>query len=439
MECRSIKYPPTILPVLLAGTLFFAFACNNGNIPDQQNDNNDNYNNNYHIDNPAYYDPANDRVFWFIQISDIHIGTNGDQDSQNLNWLVTEARQAIHPTFIMASGDLTDSTNGNPLGWPDGPYQEEWDEYRSIVDIPGITEDNYYEIPGNHEAYNDASFAYYLANSVQGRATGNTQVSFFKEFVFGKYHFLGVNTAGNTGDSFSLSSPYGDPAGLDADELDFMTSETNYDPGDPPLLTLVFGHHPLFATDDPLDTYVYYGLEEFLALMDQADASLYGYGHTHSFEEAFFIPNNSQQKGFFYFNTASMGKSTENQFTIIAIDCNGLSSKTGTVDSWPIAMITTPLDAHLSGFNHYAYTVPAASSNPIRALVFEPDPDDIYSVQYRIDGASQWSAMSRVPSNPNLWESVWNATSLAPGQHTIEVEAASASGIAGDLITVSVE
>lgn len=383
----------------------------------------------------AYYDQANDRIFWFIQSSDPHIGASGTQDSENLSWIVNQARQVIEPSFIIVTGDLTDSTNGNLLGWPDGPYQEEWDEYKSIVDIPAITQDNYYDIPGNHDAYNDRYFAYFLANSVQGRATGNTQVSFFKEFDFGKYHFLGVNTSGNTGEGFSILPPYGDPAGLDEDELAFISEELAYNPEDSPFLTLAFGHHPLFPTGNSTDTYVYYGLEDFLALMNQSRASLYGYGHTHESEEAFFIPNNSQHDGFFYFNVNSLGKSSESQYTIMTIDCNGFSSKTLDVMSWPAVMITAPIDENLGGHNPYSYPVPASSSNPIRALVF--DPGTVLSVQYRIDASSTWHDMFPVDGNDHLWEASWDVF-LLEGQHTIEVAASSTFGTSNDLITVSV-
>ena len=138
----------------------------------------------------AYYSPQNDRIFWFIHISDIHIGARGTQPSQNLRWLVTDAKNTIDPAFIVASGDLTDSTNGNILGYPDGPYQEEWDEYRAILDPASMDAAFFYDIPGNHEAYNDRFFSYYLANAIQGQATGQTQVSWTREFDFGKYHFL---------------------------------------------------------------------------------------------------------------------------------------------------------------------------------------------------------------------------------------------------------
>jgi len=124
----------------------------------------------------AAYCPAADRVFWFIQVSDLHIGTSGSNDTNRLTWIVTTGKTIIAPRFVVATGDLTDSTNANWLGIPNGPYQAEWDAYRAILD-GRVDATNYFDIPGNHDAYNDRYFAYYLANSVQGRATGRTQAS----------------------------------------------------------------------------------------------------------------------------------------------------------------------------------------------------------------------------------------------------------------------
>jgi len=60
----------------------------------------------------------------------LHIGTRGTTDSSRLQWLVTTARSVIKPLFIVATGDLTDSTNGNFFGItetdriePSGPVQ----------------------------------------------------------------------------------------------------------------------------------------------------------------------------------------------------------------------------------------------------------------------------------------------------------------------------
>ncbi|MCG6877628.1 MAG: metallophosphoesterase, partial [Deltaproteobacteria bacterium] len=390
----------------------------------------------------AYYSSKNDRIFWFIQISDIHIGARETQDTQptqNLQWIVTEAVDTIDPEFIVASGDLTDSTNGNFFGFPDGPHQEEWDEYRGIVEPAGMDAGFYYDIPGNHEAYNDQYYDYYLANSVQGRATSQTQVSWTRSFDFGKYHFLGTNTAGNTGEGFSFTSPFGDPAGLDETELSFIHAELEaHQDAD---LSLIFGHHPLYDTGVSTDTWLFYGQTEFVGYMDSYGASLYGYGHTHRFSEDIFSGNSytgfMEGDGVYYFNIASLGKSSENQYSIIAVDCNGISIVTKDVRTWPAVLITTPLDKDFGGtVNPYVYDVPNSSRNPIRALVF--DSNAITGVHYRIDGSGIWHPMSPVSGNPHLWEALWNASALTKGDHTVEVQAASASGTSTALITVHV-
>ena len=79
---------------------------------------------------------------------------------------MTEARQVINPQFIVNTRRPVDSTNGGII--PDGPYQEEWDAYRQILVDAGMNPDFYYDMPGNHDAYNDKTFAYYHANSIQG-------------------------------------------------------------------------------------------------------------------------------------------------------------------------------------------------------------------------------------------------------------------------------
>jgi 3',5'-cyclic AMP phosphodiesterase CpdA len=292
----------------------------------------------------------------------------------------------------------------------------------------------YYDIPGNHDEYNDGHFAYYLANSIQGQATGQTQISWERDFTFGKYHFLAINTADNTGAPFSISWPYGDYAGLDTQELAFIGNDLQTH-GDADL-TLIFGHHPLAPTGNSTDTYVYYGGDEFISLMDSNGTSLYGYGHTHEYSEDFFTQN--MREGVFYFSVASLGKSSDNNYTIMAIDCNGLSATTQTVGTWPVVLITAPMDRYLGGTaNPYAYAVPNGSSNPIRALVF--DKNQILSVQYRIDGGSSWVSMNLATTNPYVWEALWDASALAEGEHHIEVKATTVSAAGSDQITVYLE
>ena len=386
----------------------------------------------------AYYGTENTSIFWFLQVSDLHIGMSGTNDSSRLQWLVTTARAVINPQFIVATGDLTDSTDGNWLGIPNGPHQAEWDEYSSMLAAADAGPDFFYDIPGNHDAYSDRYYAYYLANSVQGRATGRTQVSWTRTFPFGKYHFLGVNTAGNDGAAFSLTRPWGDNAGLDAAELGFINQQlqANADAS----LTLAFGHHPVTDTGASDDTWLFYGQQDFIHALDAHAASGYDYGHTHRYSQELFTGNGytglMTGGGIRYENVASLGKSSALNYTLVAVDCNGLSSVTTTVGTWPVVLITAPVAGYIgASANPYAYTIRNASANPIRALVF--DTGDISGVSYRIDGGSTWYPMTRVPANPALWEGTWNASSLAPGDHAIEVRAVGTAA-ASNSITVIV-
>ena len=131
----------------------------------------------------AIYSSDSSRIFWFLHASDLHVGMSGSTDTTRLQWLVTTARNVIKPSFIVVTGDLTDSTNGNWLGIPNGPYQAEWDQYKAILTAANAGADFYYDLPGNHDAYSDKTFAYYRANSVQGRATGSTQVSWTEDVL----------------------------------------------------------------------------------------------------------------------------------------------------------------------------------------------------------------------------------------------------------------
>ena len=386
----------------------------------------------------AEYCSASDNLFWFLHVSDLHIGARGTTDSSRLQWLVTTARNVIKPVFIVATGDLTDSTNGNLFGIPNGPYQAEWEQYKSILTSAGVDAKFFYDLPGNHDAYNDRDFTYYRANSVQGRAGKGPQVSWAFEHGGRTYHFLGVNSAGNDGRAFSLSFPYGDYAGLDQAELAFIASELSANAGS--ALTLVFGHHPVTDTGSSDDTWLFYGHQDFISALDYNRASTYNYGHTHDYSQALFTGNPytgfMANGGIHYYNVRSLGKDSGSYYSVMAIDCNGLSSVTPSSSTWPVVLITAPVDKYIGGaVNPYAYTVEAVSTNFVRALVFDTASNT--QVSYRIDGGTAWYAMNPVSSGSPIWQGAWNASALLAGNHTIEVKAVGSTTVS-DTITVEV-
>ncbi len=378
----------------------------------------------------AYYHWSGSRLFWFMLISDSHIGAGGNQDTGYLTWAVTEARSAIDPLFIVNCGDLTDSTNGGII--PNGPYPEEWQSYRSILTTAGIDASFYYDIPGNHDHYNDEAFAYYKTYSIQGAAAGASQHSWTRSFIYGTYHFIGVSTPGNDGASWSIWpwDNYGDHAGLDSEELAFIESQIAAHPEAE--LTLIFGHHPFKeGYHNATDTGLTYGLPSLLALIDAFGVSAYTFGHTHDFRENLYY--NNLTDGVFYLNLASLGKSGNDHIAVAAVDGNGISVKEADRGQWPMVVITAPVDRNLGASSQpFAYAIPPGKTNPVRALVFDPNP--VAAVEFQVAGAG-WQLMQPVDGGP-LWQGFWDASSAA-GAQMIEVRAAG-TATGADAVVASV-
>jgi len=249
----------------------------------------------------SYPSMAGEPVFSFVVISDVHIGENtdgGTQDSDNLNWILNTAYDAIRPSFIVNTGDITDSTNGGfiPMG---GPYQQEWDEYSRIIST--MSENAYYDIPGNHDQYRDGDLSYYLENSLQGRATGYTQQTWFVDLPEGRYQFMSVCTPGNDGKPWPI-----DNAGLDDGELNWIESHIDRNAKK----IFFFGHHPL----DDLE----YGRREFQSILD-SHPSVYVYGHTHGYGISYY--NNTM-----LVNAASLGKSPRDHYLLVTVSADGQTS-----------------------------------------------------------------------------------------------------------------
>ena len=389
-----------------------------------------------HAGNAAEYHLTGSRVFWFMEISDLHIGDSGSQDTDYLAWAVTDLRDAIDPLFIVASGDLTDSTNGGTI--PNGPYPGEWQAYRQILDTAGMDAAFYYDLTGNHDHYNDALFAYYLAYSIQGSANGTTQHSWVKTFPFGAYHFLGISTPGNDGAPFSIWpwDNYGDHAGLDDTELAYIESELSLHQDAE--LTMIFGHHPFEAGySSALDTGLTYGLGPFLGHIDNYGVPFYGFGHTHQYLENTYY--DSLSRDIFYMNYSSLGEEDQDHFAVIAVDGNGVSMVPGQHGLWPVVCITAPMDRCLGDCtNPYAYDIPQARVSPIRALVFDEDENPVTQVEFRMDETGDWQPMQQVDAS-SLWAGTWDASAATPGSHIIEVRAQGPTTVTDRIETVVVE
>jgi hypothetical protein len=358
----------------------------------------------------AAYSADGSQVFWFMQITDTHVSTWFNNDYGNrLVWSLTDAADVIAPWFIVATGDLTDSTNG--FNYLSGPQLGEWLEYRGYLVDSGMTPDFYFDLPGNHDAYSDGNLVYYQSHSFSGQAFQTTQPAWAIQMPYGRYGFIGAATPDNNGPPWP-----GDGTVL----LDWERDEIaqHYADLGPFEFSMLFAHHPLDQVG---------GLDALLDFLADEDTRYYACGHEH---DAIVRIESGQVVEF---RTNSMGQATENTLTVFALDHNGLShATTGTSDPWPLVLITTPIAARFETpdkaegsralvENPYAPPVPKQCQQaPVRALVF--DVESVSAVQMQVDSLG-WVAMTRREQVPNQWRGSFDARGLSVGYHTLTVQA----------------
>jgi hypothetical protein len=351
----------------------------------------------------ARYLPEADELFWFVQISDTHVGAGigyGTQDTDHLRWVVSEGFDVIAPEFVVLTGDIVDGTNG--LFVPTGQFQSEWDEYRDVVDDEGMDVTLLHDIVGNHDTYSDKGATHYLANSLIGTTYGALHESWRASFDWGEYLFVGICTADLDGSFPGLDSP-----GASEAELAFLDDELAA--GDDARLAFFFSHHPLHSLD--------YGADDLQATLAAHRVSLWSNGHDHDH----FVETWGETV---HFNLNTAGKGSEDNLAVVAVDHDGVAVKAGDVESWPFVLITAPNDLDLGDGNPHAYPVSAAQGDAfVRAVVFDADPDVLAWLS--IDGGAP-QEMEQVA--PSTWQASFDAALLGVGVHEATVEAESPSG-----------
>ncbi len=363
-------------------------------------------------DQKAHLSNSSDNIFWFVHVTDTHIGAyrlTGDNRQNFQDFL--QNMEYINPEFIIDTGDLT---NGKiPL--PVEQDVEEWrDRFNMLASAEMINISYYYDLPGNHDGYGDSStFSYFLNWSVQKRYYYNWN----RTFSFGNYTFIGLNSAQSAG----FRWPDGTNGELNQTELDWF--EAQLIASLPSNMTFAFAHHP---ENDVGNYRTSVTNKTFLELLEYYNVSAYIFGHGHENIER-------NQGGTICIETDSLGQSfNENGYRIFAIDNDGISCKFQPINTWPAVLITCPLDRKLT---MQAFDIPNDSKVvPIRALVFDKNP--IISVQYKIDNGD-WVLMN-FTGNPNLWNASFDASGLSNTEHELIIRAQSSSGTETDAITFRV-
>jgi hypothetical protein len=309
-----------------------------------------------------------DGLFWFMHISDTHVGANiieGPKAKEHLTFALNDAVTVIKPSFVWNTGDLEDGSGKigiDGTGIPtSGQSQTQWDWYKQIYQGAGMKLGFYFDLPGNHDAYGDDGLKFYLANSLWGASQKKTWMDFKVVTSTGEYGFFGLNSTNN------YFKPLGNccPGFLDGEiaELDAWLQKNAG-----AKLVFVAAHHSL----DGNGSYPTAKADQVRALL-KANKAFYIHGDVHEYKEYVDTPT-----GVVVNEIGSLGKSPYNNIGVGVVDHDAFVYRATDVEgAWPFAIVTSPVSATLRdvGANPWAYSVcKNRTDNPFRAVTFSYTP-----------------------------------------------------------------
>jgi MYXO-CTERM domain-containing protein len=346
-------------------------------------------------------------VFWFMHISDLHIGASfieGPNATEHLQTALNDAVVVIKPRFVAATGDLCDaSIAGIPTT---GQTQGEWDTYKQAYTNAGMTPSFYHDLPGNHDGYGDTGLTYYLANSLNGVTNHATSSTWQVTTPLGDYFFYGLDSAGNG------SGPFVEKPHLPDDQLAALTTgltgNTNAQ------LNFVLMHHMLDQPDNG---------QQLVDAIQNNGGAYFIHGHVHEYSE-YLAGDGSIVAN----EVSSLGKMDTQNVAVGVVDHNGFVYRATDITAlWPMVMITAPMRTTLRGgteINPYAYYVcKDRPDNPFRAAVFSPAPPT--EVTLTIEGLAP-VPMALVPGSDGIYEAEVDTTSLQ--NTTLDVTVSATAG-----------
>ncbi|PNF33569.1 hypothetical protein B7P43_G16995 [Cryptotermes secundus] len=349
---------------------------------------------------------SSEHLIWFIQISDIHISIFHDESR------VTELKEfcdltlnAIKPTIVLASGDLTDAKSEDNMG--SRQYVQEWELYKDVLQACRVTEKTVWlDIRGNHDNFNVPSLTskqnYYRNYSIQGQAHPKSYMYQIKKGGE-TYSFIGMDACLEPGPR----RPFNFVGVLSQEEMDHVKKLSDEAKRKGSNHTIWFGHYP---TSCILTT----GSDGVRALISKYPESIvYVCGHYHTLGGMVPSMYTLQQAGFL---ELELGDWKDNRmYRLLAVDHGMFSFVDLKHREWPIVLVTNP--------KHALFAIPTreplhmiSHSTHIRILGFSLSP--IESVQVKVDD-SIWQNCTHILGP--LYVHPWNPNLYARGIHEIHV------------------
>ncbi|XP_047002995.1 transmembrane protein 62-like [Schistocerca americana] len=314
---------------------------------------------------------SSENLMWFLQVSDIHISIFHDETR------VTEFKEfcditvdAIRPSLVLASGDLTDAKSEDNMG--SRQYVKEWMVYKNVLDETKINEKTVWlDIRGNHDNFNvpgiQSARNYYRNYSVQGPAHPKSYLYRLRHNG-DTYSFIAMDACLDPGPR----RPFNFIGVLSAEEISHVKglAEEASATSD---AVIWFGHYPTSCILAPSP-----GARALIGGPPQSVAYLCG--HFHMLGGV--VPNmyTIQNDGFLELELADW---KDNRIYRLGVMDHGLFSFVDVVHrDWPVVLVTNP--------KHLLYTLPGReplerihTSTHIRILAFSLAP--LEKVQVTLD------------------------------------------------------
>lgn len=346
-------------------------------------------------------------IFWFVQLSDIHVSKFYDSGRiKDLSRFCHEWVPVIRPRLVLVTGDLTDGKDKNAKD--STQYEQEWRQYYEAVAGSPVIQENlteWLDIRGNHDTFN-VPFLHHPRNfhlklSIHGRQSpGSYAHHVYMEGA--KYSFLGLDFTPMPGPKrpFNFFGYLNDAKVAEIQDLQRETVDSN--------MTICFGHYP---TSTVANT----GSTPIDVLLNNSVAYLSGHLHT----SYGWVPamHAIQDSGTLELEAGDWRDAR--RVRLLAVD-HGLLSFTDQsfTSGYPVLVITNPKNAlYLAPLKEPIHRI--FHSSHIRILAFSDT--DIPFVEVYIDREFHGKALQT--GDQPLYTIPWNPKSFSPGQHIIEIRA----------------